>query len=667
MNRCLPSDCAHAASVASSSNRLPNACDIRLSLRLLATTDLHGSLRGFDYTTDQPRYDGGLSRIASLVTRARRGAPNSLLFDNGDLLQGSPLADYWGQKRGIHPGEIHPLIRAMNALGYDAAAPGNHDFDFGLDFLIRVMRDATFPYICANAFHEEKGGTHDPLLPPWTILTRDMTDETGCPRQIRIGLIGFVPAQTAIWQSIRLGSRLTTSDIVATAKAQIPALRAAGADLVIALAHTGIAPPGAPDAAENVAVPLAAVEGIDVLICGHSHLQFPHPDGPLATGVDPANGCLHGKPAVLPGYWGSHLGVIDLSLCRDGEGPWRVERSHSHLLSVGQPSASTARAGRPTPEQDAIVRLTRQAHAEIRSVLACDLGRTAVPLNSFFSLVAPDAAMSLVAEAKADFLAHAVAHLPEADLPILAAVRPARFGGHRGPSGFVDIGSGPLHIRDVLDLYAYPNLIAAIRLSGQQIAQWLEWSASIYQRLRPGATDQPLLDPDFPFYNFDALYGLTYEIDLGKPARYAVNGALLDAGSRRIRDLRHQGRPVRATDMFLIATDSHRAASCFFGQGVRILHFSTSARSVVIETIRRQGTIVPQIWPVWHFTPVPGAVAWFDTAPAARTCLHDLHRLGLTAGETTPDGFLRMRMDFSRPGQTERQRPGVPRTFGPHR
>lgn len=669
MNRCHLTDCAHAAPVASPSDPIPwndrNAPGTRLSLRLMATTDLHGFLRGFDYTTDRPRYDGGLSRIASLVARARLDAPNTLLFDNGDLLQGSPLADYWGQKRGLRPGEVHPLVQAMNALGYDAATPGNHDFDFGMDFLTRVMGDATFPYICANAFREGKDGTPDPLLPPWTILTRQMLDESGQPRQIRIGLIGFVPSQTAMWQAIRLESRLKTSDIIAAARAQVPALRAAGADLVIALAHTGITFPGAPDAAENVAVPLAAVEGIDVLVCGHSHLRFPHPDCPLTAGVDVENGLLNGKPAILPGYWGSHLGLIDLMLRSDRDGTWRIERSHSHLLSVGDPLPCEPEAAGATPEQDTIVKLTEQAHAEIRSALACDLGQTTVPLNSFFSLVAPDAAMSVVAEAKADFLVRAVADLPEADLPILAAVRPARFGGRGGPSGFVDIGPGSLQIRDVLDLYAYPNLIAAIRLSGRRIVQWLEWSASIYHRIQPGATDQPLLDPDFPSYNFDALYGLTYEIDLSTPARYAANGALRDARTRRIRDLRHQGRPVRANDMFLIATDSHRATSFILDQGGQFLHFSASARGMLIEAIQQQGTVVPQIWPVWHFTPIPGAEAWFDTAPAARACLYDLHRLGLRAGEMTPEGYLRIRMDFSHPGQARYQGQGdIIRPFG---
>ncbi|HEY0212978.1 MAG TPA: bifunctional 2',3'-cyclic-nucleotide 2'-phosphodiesterase/3'-nucleotidase [Paenirhodobacter sp.] len=629
----------------------PDMTAARLSLRIMATTDLHGFLRGFDYSADRPRGDSGLSRIASLIARARQETCNTLLFDNGDLLQGSHLADFWGQQRGIGPGEVHPLVAAMNALGYDAAAPGNHDFDFGLPFLSRVIADAHFPYVCANAFETFDTGLRGNFLRPWAILTRQVQDTNGAAHVLRIGVIGFVPAQTADWEAAQLGKQLTTEDIIATARTQVPALRAAGADLVIALAHTGIATGNAPhDADDNVAIPLAAIEGIDVLVCGHSHQQFPHPDYASRPGVDAVNGRLHGKPTVLPGHLGSHLGVIDLSLRKTPGGRWTIERSHSTLRPVTSASCpGTGKITELTPEQDQIVQLSERAHAEVRAELAKNVGRTSVPLQSFFSLIAPDAAMSVVAEAKAEFIARAVAQTPQADLPILAAVRPARFGGHAGPSSFVDIGSGPLQLRDVLGLYAYPNLVSAICLNGAQIIEWLERSASVYRTIQPGDIDQPLLDQDFPSYNFDALYGLTYEIDLSAPPRYTPNGTLCHPDSHRIRDLRHDGRLLQDTDRFLVASDSHRAASFSCLYGAQVLHFPNSARNMLIDAIRRKGTIAPQLWPVWRFTPIPGARAWFDTAPAARTRQTDLARLHMVAGGITPAGYLRISLDLSAP------------------
>ncbi|HEY0276453.1 MAG TPA: hypothetical protein VGC31_10365, partial [Paenirhodobacter sp.] len=188
---------------------------------------------------------------------------------------------------------------------------------------------------------------------------------------------------------------------------------------------------------------------------------------------------------------------------------------------------------------------------------------------------------------------------------------------------------------------------------------------SVYHRILPDRRNQPLLDPDFPTYNFDALYGLTYEIDLRPPPRYTPSGVLRHNDARRIRDLRHENRPVADTDQFLVATDSHRAASFTFNPGARVLHFPQNARDMLISAIRGKGTITPQLWPVWHFAPIRGAEIWFDTAPAARACVQDLSRLGLVAGAITPEGYLRIRMDFTAPGSVEpAQQPVFRRAFG---
>lgn len=293
-----------------------------LSLRLLATTDLHGHLAGYDYFEDRPCIETGLARLASLIGTARAEAVNTLLLDNGDFLQGSPLVDYWARERGLSPGEVHPMIAAMNALCYDAVTVGNHEFNFGLDFTLRALDGAAFPVVSANAVQREGASPaeDETLFAPWVILERDLADAAGQARRLRIGVIGFLPPQTVLWDRALLSGLMSTRGIAEAARAHVPALRAAGADIVVALAHTGIAPEIAPDTPEHeiedAALPLAEVEGIDVIVCGHTHALFPAPGLPPAPGLDPMRGTLCGKPAVLPGRWGSHLGWSTCIWCR---------------------------------------------------------------------------------------------------------------------------------------------------------------------------------------------------------------------------------------------------------------------------------------------------------------------------------------------------------------
>lgn len=699
-----------------------------LHLRLLATTDLHGYLRAYDYIRSAPRADVGLSRVARLIAAARAEVPNTLLFDNGDTLQGTALTDYWGQKRGLGPGEVHPMIRAMNALGYDAATPGNHDFNFGLPFLMRALEDARFPVVCANALRRTGPQARpDSLLAPWTILERRFPDAAGQHHSLRIGVIGFLPPQTANWDRLLLEGQIETRAILKTAHALVPVLRAAGADLVIALAHTGIAPPapgngettalsdrlgaaqsslqgGADDdEPEDAGLSLAMVPGLDALICGHSHLTFPPfcQDGtaPGDANADKAvsgdlearadicrQGRLHGTPAVMPGRWGSHLGVIDITLdplpppgagqaALPQAGPgvpalpcgprWRIREARAELRPVSVPEGGgTQRA--LVDEDPQIVALSEEAHQEVLSLLRRPIGQSEVALTSFFAMVAPDRVIDLLARIKKDFVRRQLHGQPEAALPLLASVSPKKCGGRGGPGYFTAIPSGPLTVGHMFDLYTFPNLIAAVRVSGAQIVQWLEFSAGAFARLRRGARDQPLLDPDFPPYNFDVLHGLSYEIDPTVPPRYAPDGHLINPSSRRIRNLRHGGAPVTAQAEFIVATNSFRVWRLpGGGAGGRIVPLGprVSLRALLLDAFGGPAADQPDpdhdgqtgpnhllppgpAQPVWRFPPLPGTSAWFETSPLAQAGPDiapgmQMEDMGLTA-----TGFRKIRLNF---------------------
>ncbi|MBE7213125.1 MAG: metallophosphoesterase, partial [Gluconacetobacter diazotrophicus] len=296
-------------------------------LRLLETSDLHMFARDYDYYRDRQDDTVGLAKVATLVAAARAEAPNSLLFDNGDILQGNPLGDYVALKQPLPSRErVHPMFRAMNLLGYDAGTLGNHEFNYGLPFLDAALAGAEFPFVCANLKHVD--GTD--YLKPYVVLDRRVRDESGAEHVLRVGVLGLVTPQIMVWDQTHLAGKVQAPDIVDTARRYVPELRER-CDLLVVLSHSGIS--GAPRRGgdENASLFLAEVPGIDVIFTGHEHRVFPGPFfADQGAGVDAARGTLHGVPAVMPGFWGSHLGVIDLELRRDAAGarPWRVAGFH---------------------------------------------------------------------------------------------------------------------------------------------------------------------------------------------------------------------------------------------------------------------------------------------------------------------------------------------------
>lgn len=206
-------------------------------LRIMETTDLHVHVFPYDYYADKAVNTVGLARTASLIAAMRAESTNSVLLDNGDFLQGNPMGDYIAYARGMAAGDAHPVITAMNTLGFDGSALGNHEFNYGLDFLMNSVAGAAFPILCANVALTMGGDpTQDTtLLPPFVILDRTITDGAGETHPIRIGLIGFVPPQIMNWDRQHLQGSVQARDIIATAQAYVPAMQEQGADIFIAL------------------------------------------------------------------------------------------------------------------------------------------------------------------------------------------------------------------------------------------------------------------------------------------------------------------------------------------------------------------------------------------------------------------------------------------------
>ena len=594
-----------------------------LHLRLLSTTDIHTHIVDYDYYRDQPDISLGLARTATLIRQARAEVRNSLLFDSGDLIQGNPLGDYVAVEQPLQPGQTHPVFKAMNQLDYAAATLGNHEFNYGLDFLRATLAGANFPYVTSNVFVAGPDrAAAPPLIQPFVILDRDFVDEGGATRRLRVGVIGFVPPQIMLWDRANLDGRVFVIDVVEAARRYVPQMRAAGADVVVALIHSGLSAAPARGMDENAAAYLAQVPGIDAILAGHSHLVFPGTSFANLPGVDVARGTIHGVPAVMAGFWGSHVGIVDLTLRRTAEGWRRVDGTGTTRGIRRRENNQWVAAVEPDP---GVIAAVQREHQGTLAYVRRPVARSTARIHSYFSLVQDDPSVQLVARAQTAYIRRVMQGTPHAGLPVLSAAAPFKAGGRGGPAYYTDVPAGDIAIRNVADLYLYPNTVRAVRVNGATVREWLEMSAGQFNRVDPAlTTPQPLINAAFPTFNYDVIDGVTYRIDVTQPARYTTQGRLADPGARRIVDLRFQGQPVTDVMEFVVATNNYRASGggSFPGlDGSNVVFETTDTNQEIIKDwLIGQGTVDATVTPIWSFVPIARPVeVVFESSPEARS------------------------------------------------
>jgi 2',3'-cyclic-nucleotide 2'-phosphodiesterase / 3'-nucleotidase len=619
----------------------------RIKLRLLETSDLHMFVLDWDYYRVKTDPSVGLSKVATLIRAARVENPNTLLFDNGDYIQGNPLADYVAAQGNAKASTPHPIVALFSALGYDAVGLGNHEFNYGVEYLEASFLGATFPFVCANV--TRAGGA--PFLPPTAILERQFKDETGASHTLRIGVIGFVPPQIMLWDKARLEGKLEATDIIAAAKRHIPTLRA-NCDVLVALCHSGIRTGDYVEGQEHAAFHLAAVPGIDVIFTGHSHRVFPGKDfadlgKDLADpkSVDAIAGSLQGIPAVMPGFWGSHLGIVDLDLKRNGD-RWIVENAKVETRPISQ--RADGKVEPLTTNDAAVAALIAPAHQSTLAWVEQPAGSVDAHVHSYFVWAGYDPASAIVNAAQSWYARQLLAGTPAAELPLLSAVAPFRVG--YTPDSFIDIAQGPAKLRDVADLYFYSNnTLVALQLSGAQIVEWLETSSRIFNQIDLGnPAPQALIDRRIPSYSFDVISGLTYQIDVTKPARYDSKGTLMPE-NRRITNVMFEGKPLDPAREFIVLTNNHRADSG--GHGGVLLKAKTALRApdtnrdTVLRYFKAHNPVtVPTAFP-WSFAPSgKSARVYFDTGLGAATLVPKLTNLAIIAN--AEPGYIRVALSL---------------------
>ncbi|MCR6848681.1 bifunctional 2',3'-cyclic-nucleotide 2'-phosphodiesterase/3'-nucleotidase [Bacillus sp. IBL03825] len=589
-----------------------------VNLRILETSDIHVNLMNYDYYQTKTDNKVGLVQTATLVNKAREEAKNSVLFDDGDALQGTPLGDYVANKindpkKPVDPSYTHPLYRVMNLMKYDVISLGNHEFNYGLDYLNKVISKTEFPVINSNVYKDDKDNNEENdqnYFKPYHVFEKEVEDESGQKQKVKIGVMGFVPPQVMNWDKANLEGKVKAKDIVETAKKMVPKMKAEGADVIVALAHSGVDKSGYNVGMENASYYLTEVPGVDAVLMGHSHTEM--------------KDVFNGVPVVMPGVFGSNLGIIDMQL-KKVNGKWEIQKEQSKPQL--RPIADSK--GNPLVKSDQeLVNEIKDDHQATIDYVNTAVGKTTAPINSYFSLVQDDPSVQLVTNAQKWYVEKLFAENGQYSkykgIPVLSAGAPFKAGGRNGATYYTDIPAGTLAIKNVADLYVYPNTLYAVKVNGAQVKEWLEMSAGQFNQIDPKKTEeQPLVNIGYPTYNFDILDGLKYEIDVTQPTKYDKDGKVVNANTNRIINMTYEGKPVADNQEFIVATNNYRGSSQTFpgvSKGEVVYQSQDETRQIIVKYMQETPVIDPAADKNWTFKPIVADKlhTTFDSSPNAQ-------------------------------------------------
>ncbi|WP_405947309.1 5'-nucleotidase C-terminal domain-containing protein [Streptomyces prunicolor] len=559
---------AAAPAAQAAEKKKPGRHPKRYSLTVMGTTDLHGHVFNWDYFKDAEYADAkgnamGLARVSTLVNQIRqeKGRRNTLLLDAGDTIQGTPLTYYFAKVDPITAkgGPVHPMAQAMNAIGYDAAALGNHEFNYGIETLRKFEDQCRFPLLGANALDAK---TLKPAFPPYFLKKFQVP---GAP-PVKVAVLGLTNPGIAIWDKAYVQGKLTFPGLEEQAAKWVPKLKSMGADVVVVSAHSGSSGTSSygdqlPYVENSAALVAQQVPGIDAILVGHAHVEIPELK---------VTNTATGKTVVLsePLCYAERLSVFDFELVFE-KGRWTVE-------SV----AASLRDAKTVADDPKITRLLKDEHALVVEYVNQVVGTATATLTTVDARYKDAPIIDLITKVQEDVVKAALVGTAYASLPVIAQASPF--------SRTSEIPAGNVTIRDLSGLYVYDNTLVAKLLTGAQVRAYLEYSAEYFVQTAADAvvdTEKLTNANGRPDYNYDYVSGFSYDIDIAQ------------AAGSRIKNLTYNGAALDDAQQFVLAVNNYRAngggAFPHVASATEVWSESTEIRTRIAEWATAKGVLDP--------------------------------------------------------------------------
>ncbi|MCP3786885.1 5'-nucleotidase C-terminal domain-containing protein [Micromonospora sp. A3M-1-15] len=537
-------------------------------LTVLGTSDTHGNVYNWDYYRDaefddSKHNDVGVAKLATLVNqiRAERKGKATLVLDAGDTIQGTPLATYYAKQEPItETGATHPMANAMNVLKYDAVTLGNHEFNYGLPLLATWIGQLGFPALAANAINEKTG---KPAFLPYVI--KEVALGGYDSPTLKVGILGLTNPGVAIWDKGNVEGRLVFADMVATAAKWVPVMRDRGADLVIISAHggdSGTSSYGPELPNENpVALIAEQVPGIDAILFGHAHNEVAQK---FVTNKATGAQVLTSEPSK----WGQRLTRMDFTVTKV-KGRWQVVAKSATTLNTNT-----------VVEDPAVLAAVRGQHDTTVGYVNQVVAQSTEELSTVESRYKDTPILDFINHVQAEVVTQALAGTAYAGLPVLSQASPF--------SRTAVFPAGDVRIRDVAGLYLFDNTLEAVVMTGAEVKAYLEYSAKYFKTWAAGDTIDlaNINDPNVPDYNYDAISGLEYDIDIAKPVGQRITRLVLPGTDT----------PVPADAQFVMAVNNYRRSGGGNFPGIvktQVYNQQQEIRQLLIDWAQAKGEIRP--------------------------------------------------------------------------
>ncbi|KAB7707877.1 bifunctional metallophosphatase/5'-nucleotidase [Bacillus aerolatus] len=519
----------------------------KIQLKILETSDVHGAIFPVHYGTNKPA-PHGLARLSTFIKSMRRANEQMLLIDNGDFLQGTPLASYYFRSLGE---DIHPMIKAMSHLQYDAAVIGNHEFNYGLDILNKAAKDADFPFLSCNILHSE---TEVPYFGQPYVIKR-------FSEGIKAAVLGVTTRYIPNWEKPDHIRGLAFIDAVAATKKWVQHIKEVEKPhLMIVSYHGGFEVELSTgerierkEKGENQAYRICTeVEGIDVLLTGHQHRI--------------AAEFVNGVAVVQPGFSGAEIGQVTAEFSVSAE---KIELSD---LSINVIEAKNFSA------DEEIIALVENEERATQQWLDEVIGKIDGDM-----LIHDPFQVRLQEHPLIELINRVQMEAAQTDISCTALF-------HNGSPGL----PAEVTMRDIVSNYIYPNSLMVIEITGEEMKQALERTASYFTLLPDG---RPGVSPEFSYpkpqhYNYDMWEGIDYTMDIRK------------APGERIGQLLYQGEPVEANGLYRVVMNNYRAGGggdylMFKGKKV-IKEIQTDMAELLADYIKKYENIKAEVNHNWR-------------------------------------------------------------------